>query len=102
MTLTQQFLIISALPLSFIGMIVYLWRAQLKRRPLFLRWSLTLLSMAVWSSSVIRFLGGTTFSEVLIYNWGIVCTYALSFTAVCLRQLPRFLHNGRQGTVNVQ
>lgn len=84
MTLTQQFLIISALPLSFIGMIVYLWRAQLKRRPLFLRWSLTLLSAAVWASSVIRFFGGTTFPEILIYNWGIVGTYALSLTAVFL------------------
>ena len=84
MTLTQQFLIISTLPLSFIGMIVYLWRAQLKRRPLFLRWSLTLLSAAVWASSVIRFFGGTTFSQILIYNWGIVGTYALSFTAVSL------------------
>ena len=84
MTLTQQFLIISTLPLSFIGMIVYLWRAQLKRRPLFLRWSLTLLSAAVWASSVIRFFGGTTFPEILIYNWGIVGTYALSLTAVLL------------------
>ena len=83
MTLTQQFLIISLLPLSFIGMIVYLWRARLKRRPLFLRWSLTLLSAAVWASSVIRFFGGTTFPEILIYNWDIVGTYALSLTAVC-------------------
>ena len=82
MTLTQQFLIISLLPLSFIGMIVYLRRARLKRRPLFLRWSLTLLSAAVWASSVIRFFGGTTFSEILIYNWGVVGTYALSLTAV--------------------
>ncbi len=82
MTLTQQFLLISLLPLSFIGMIVYLWRARLKRRPLFLRWSLTLLAAAVWASSVIRFFGGTTFSEILIYNWGVVGTYALSLTAV--------------------
>jgi signal transduction histidine kinase len=84
MSLTQQFLIISTLPLSFIGMIIYLWRANLKRRPLFLRWSLTLLSAAVWASSVIRFFGGTTFPEILIYNWGIVGTYALSLTAVFL------------------
>ncbi|MCP4418689.1 MAG: HAMP domain-containing histidine kinase [Chloroflexi bacterium] len=84
MSLTQQFLIISTLPLSFIGMIVYLWRAKLKRRPLFLRWSLTLLSAAVWASSVIRFFGGTTFPRILIYNWGIVGTYALSLTAVFL------------------
>jgi len=84
MSLTQQFLIISILPLSFIGMIAYLWRANLKRRPLFFRWSLTLLSAAVWASSVIRFFGGTTFSEILIYNWGIVGTYALSLTAVFL------------------
>lgn len=82
MTLTQQFLIISALPLSFIGMIIYLWRARLKRRPLFFRWSLTLLSAAVWASSVIRFFGGTTFPEILTYNLGIVGTYALSLTAV--------------------
>lgn len=84
MTLTQQFLIISTLPLSFIGMIIYLWQARLKRRPLFLRWSLTLLSAAVWASSVIRFFGGTTFSRDLIYSWGVVGTYALSLTAVLL------------------
>ena len=84
MTLTQQFLIISTLPLSFIGMIVYLWRARLKRRPLFLRWSLTLLSAGVWASSVIRFFGGNNFSDILIYNWGVVGTYALSLTAVLL------------------
>ncbi len=84
MTLTQQFLIISLLPLSFIGMIVYLWRARLKRRPLFLRWSLTLLAAAVWASSVIRFFGGTTFPEILIYNWGVIGTYALSLTTVLL------------------
>lgn len=84
MTLTQQFLIISTLPLSFIGMIIYLWRARLRRRPLFLRWSFTLLAAAVWASSVIRFFGGTTFPHILIYNWGIVGTYALSLTAVFL------------------
>ena len=84
MTLTQQFLIISTLPLSFIGMIIYLWQARLKRRPLFLRWSLTLLSAAIWASSVIRFFGGTTFSRDLIYSWGVVGTYALSLTAVLL------------------
>ncbi|WP_420629207.1 GAF domain-containing sensor histidine kinase [Candidatus Leptofilum sp.] len=84
MTLTQQFLILLTLPLSFIGMIVYLWRARLKRRPLFLRWSLTLLSAAVWASSVIRFFGGNNFSVDLIYSWGVVGNYALSLTAVLL------------------
>ena len=65
-------------------MIIYLWQARLKRRPLFLRWSLTLLSAAIWASSVIRFFGGTTFSRDLIYSWGVVGTYALSLTAVLL------------------
>ncbi|WP_420641063.1 GAF domain-containing sensor histidine kinase [Candidatus Leptofilum sp.] len=65
-------------------MIVYLWRARLKRRPLFFRWSLTLLSAAVWASSVIRFFGGNNFSVNLIYSWGIVGNYALSLTAVLL------------------
>lgn len=65
-------------------MIVYLWRARLKRRQLFARWSITLLSAAVWASSVIRFFGGNNFSVNLIYSWGVVGNYALSLTAVLL------------------
>ncbi|HRQ40260.1 MAG TPA: GAF domain-containing sensor histidine kinase [Chloroflexota bacterium] len=80
----MQFLLIALLPLSFIAMIVYVWRARLKRRRLYLRWTLTLLLAAVWASSVLRFFGGVAFPEILIFNWGVVGTYALNFTAVTL------------------
>lgn len=84
MTLTLQFLLIALLPLSFIAMIIYLWRARLKRRRLYMRWSLTLLLAAVWASSVLRFFGGLSFPDILVFNWGVVGTYALNFTAVTL------------------
>lgn len=84
MTLTLQFLLIALLPLSFIAMIIYLWRARLKRRRLYVRWTLTLLLTAVWASSVLRFFGGLAFPDILVFNWGVVGTYALNFTAVTL------------------
>ena len=96
MTLTQQFLIISILPLSFLLMIVYLWSSKLKRGQLFGRWSLTLLAAAVWASSVLRYFGGVDFSSALTQSWGVVGKYALSFTALgillttlCLLSVPR-------------
>jgi signal transduction histidine kinase len=84
MTLTLQFLLIALLPLSFIAMIFYLWRARLRRRRLYGRWTLTLLLAAVWASSVLRFFGGLAFPDILVFNWGVVGTYALNFTAVTL------------------
>lgn len=82
MTLTQQFLIISILPLSFLLMIVYLWSSKLKRGQLFGRWTLTLLAAAVWASSVLRHFGGVAFSPALTQSWAVVGKYALSFTAL--------------------
>lgn len=84
MTLTQQFLIISILPLSFLAMLFYLWRAQMKRRRLFARWTLLLLLAGVWASSSVRFFGGLTFPEIVVFNWGIIGAYALLLTAVTL------------------
>ncbi|MCP4360156.1 MAG: hypothetical protein GY796_19285 [Chloroflexi bacterium] len=84
MTLTQQFLLISLLPLSFVAMIIYLWRAKTKRRPLLLRWTVTLLAATVWSSSILRFFGGTSLPEIVVFNWGVVGSYALIVTAIAL------------------
>lgn len=82
MTLTQQFLFISILPLSFLLLIVYLWSAKLKRGQLFGRWSLTLLAAAVWASSVLRYFGGVEFTPALVQSWAVVGKYAFSFTAL--------------------
>lgn len=82
MTLTQQFLIVSILPLSFLGMMVYLWVCGSKRRQVLYRWTFTLLATAVWASSMLRFYGGARFSPTLIFNWGILGVYAFSLAAV--------------------
>ncbi len=84
MTLTQQFLIISLFPLSFLGMVVYIWRTGLLRRELLQWWTIVLIAAAVWGSSILRYFGGTTFSINLKYTWGIVGKYALVITAVAL------------------
>ncbi|MCB9421651.1 MAG: hypothetical protein H6667_17735 [Ardenticatenaceae bacterium] len=84
MTLTQQFLIISLLPLSFLGMVVYIWRTGLLRRELLQWWTIVLIAAAVWGSSILRYFGGKTFPISLKYTWGIVGKYALVVTAVAL------------------
>jgi signal transduction histidine kinase len=84
MSLTQQFLLISILPLSLLGMIVYLWFRGEKRRKVLIRWTFVLLATAVWASSVLRFYAGINFPSYLIVNWAILGKYAFSFAALCL------------------
>jgi signal transduction histidine kinase len=82
MTLTQQFLIISILPFSFLGMVVYVWRYEVPRRQVLVRWTLTLIAAAIWTSNVLRFYGGVTFSSSLVFTWGIVGSYGFGMTAL--------------------
>jgi signal transduction histidine kinase len=82
MTPLQQLLLVSILPLSFLGMLVYLWLRSSKRRQVLYRWSFVLLAAAVWASSVLRFYGDGRFSPVLIFNWSIVGAYAFSLAAL--------------------
>lgn len=97
MTLIQQFLIISILPLSFLGLVGYLWMRGSKRRQVLYRWTFTLLAMAVWASSVLRFYGGTRFSPLLVFNWGIVGAYAFSLAAIgALLTTLRYMFVSRQ------
>ena len=84
MSLTMQFILISILPLSFIGMIFYLWYKGGKRRKVLVRWTFVLLATAVWASSVLRFYGGISFTPQLIYSWAILGLYGFSFAALCL------------------
>ena len=84
MSLTMQFILISILPLSFIGMIFYLWYKGGKRRKVLVRWTFVLLATAVWSSSVLRYYGGVLFSPQIIYFWAIIGLYAFSFASLCL------------------
>ncbi|MCA9934680.1 MAG: GAF domain-containing sensor histidine kinase [Ardenticatenaceae bacterium] len=82
MTLTQQFLIVTIFPLSFLGMIIYLWRSEARRGVTLRLWSLTLILGSVWASSILRVYGGLSFSSWLIFGWGVVGRYALSLMAL--------------------
>ena len=84
MSLTMQFILISILPLSFVGMIFYLWYKGEKRRKVLIRWTFVLLATAVWASSVLRFYGGDGLSPYTTYTWAILGVYAFSFAALCL------------------
>ncbi|MEJ2747448.1 MAG: GAF domain-containing protein, partial [Anaerolineae bacterium] len=84
MTLTQQFLVISLLPLSFLGLVVYTWRGGQQRQELQQWWTIVLSAAAVWASSILRFYGGATFPISVKFTWGIVGKYALVITAVAL------------------
>ncbi len=82
MTLTQQFLIVSILPLSFLLMALYTWRQDVQRPSLGGRWGFTLVTMALWGSSALRYYGGVNFSVSLVHTWGVIGSYLLSLTAV--------------------
>lgn len=81
MTLTQQFLLISTLPGSFLAMAVYLSRSRMPRRHTQVSWIITLIMAVLWSSSVLRFYGGITFPPALVFTWGVIGSYAFSLVA---------------------
>ncbi len=84
MTLTQQFLILSLFPLSFLGMLVYLWRFGTRRGNTLRLWSLTLVLGGLWASSVLRLFTGIRVSPQLVYTWGVVGDYVFSLTALAI------------------
>ncbi|MCP4423883.1 MAG: HAMP domain-containing histidine kinase [Chloroflexi bacterium] len=84
MSLTQQFVLISIFPLSFLGMAAYLWRLGLKRRELLRWWILALAAAAVWAGSILRFYGGVTIPQTISFTWGVIGRYAFSATAVAI------------------
>ena len=92
MTLTLQFILVSLLPLSLLGMAFYLWRVDEGRweagqRPLQShsveqRWIIALVLAALWSSSVLRSYGGQSFSTGFVYTWGLIGNYLFSLYAI--------------------
>lgn len=99
MSLTQQFLVIAILPMSFLVMAAYLWRPRLPRRRAMPAWTVTLFAAAIWSSNVLRFYGGVTFSPSLVFSWGVVGTYFFSLAAdgILLTTFARFSVARRHG-----
>lgn len=83
MTLNQQLLIVSILPLSFLLMALFTWRSKTRRRFVYGRWLGTLLLAAVWASSTVRFFFPLeTVSAIVRFNWGVIGTYAFTLTMI--------------------
>lgn len=98
MTLTQQFLITLFLPLAFVALAAYSWRAagRATRTP---HWPLTLGIAAVWTSSILSFYGGATLSQDAAFTWRVVGRHALSLMslALLLATVDRFAIPSREG-----
>ncbi|PID85998.1 MAG: hypothetical protein CSB13_05220 [Chloroflexi bacterium] len=84
MSLTLQFILVSIVPLSFIGMVFYLWYKRGKQRKVIVRWTFALLATAVWASSVLRYYSAGIFPFLILYNWAIIGLYAFSLAALFL------------------
>jgi signal transduction histidine kinase len=84
MTLAQHFLVVSIFPLSFLGLLLYVWRSQPQQPATRTRWIFTLLLAALWSSVILRFHSGQALTAQMIYGWGILANYLFSLTALGL------------------
>lgn len=84
MTLAQHFLIVSVFPLTFVGLLFYVWFKTGPQQAARQRWLITLLLATAWSTVILRFHGGQTFASELIYGWGVASNYLLSLTALGL------------------
>ena len=77
MTLTQQFLILSILPLSFLVLVGQIQRPQRQHRTSLIgQWTVTLLLAAIWSSGTLTYFLGRNASVIVTYNWQILARYA--------------------------
>jgi signal transduction histidine kinase len=78
MSLLQQFILVSLLPVSFLLLIIYSLRLRRTRFQVFLYWTATLLTAAVWASGALSYYGGVAFSENNIaFTWRAIGSSAL-------------------------
>ncbi len=81
-TLTLQFLMVSLLPLSLIGMALFSFWVGRKRPFPHIRWIFTLLAAAVWASSLLRYYSGQALNQWVGLSWGGFGHMALFLTTV--------------------
>lgn len=78
MILTLQFLLVAILPASLIFLAIRMRRSALPRPQLVRHWTWTLIAMAIWAGTVMRFYGGITLPPALIFTWGFIGRHVLS------------------------
>lgn len=82
--LLVQFLIISIIPLTFVGLAVYTWRGHAPNRRLARWWMVSLLSTAVWASSLLATYLGQEINPSVGFNWRFIGNYALTLTGLLI------------------
>ncbi|MFZ0546000.1 MAG: GAF domain-containing protein, partial [Candidatus Promineifilaceae bacterium] len=78
MSLLQQFILVSLLPVSFLLLIFYSLRLRKIRPQVFLYWAGALLMTAIWASSTLSFYSGTSIPANAAYTWRAIGQHALS------------------------
>ncbi len=80
MILTLQFLLVAILPASLILLAIRMRRSALPRPLLVRHWTWTLIAMAIWAGTVMRFYGGITLPPALTFTWGFIGRHVLSLS----------------------
>jgi len=84
MTFTQQFLLVSLLPISFLLLaVLHLWAGS-EQRKLFLPWLLLLLTGAVWATGSLAYYSATGIAVEIRIAWRLVSNYALTLLPIFL------------------
>lgn len=78
MILTLQFLLVAILPASLIFLAIRMRRSELPRPQLVRHWTWTLIAMAFWAGTVMRFYGGITLPPALTFTWGFIGRHVLA------------------------
>jgi signal transduction histidine kinase len=78
MSLTQQFVLVSLLPVVLLLMGIYLWWANVRQRHVAPLLALALLTAAVWASGALTYYAGRTMPMEVRFTWRLVSNHALS------------------------
>ena len=84
MSLTQQFILVSLLPVSFLLLILYSLPLRKVRPRLYLLWAGTLLTAAIWASGTLSYYSGASISEAIAYTWRAFSQHAMSLLPLLL------------------
>jgi hypothetical protein len=84
MTLTEQFILVSLLPVSFLVLILYSLPLRKVRPNLYLLWAASLFTAAVWAGGTLIDYTGTTFTEAATFTWRTISYHAMSLLPLLL------------------
>jgi signal transduction histidine kinase len=84
MSLTQQFILVSLLPASFLALILYSLPLRKVRPRLYLLWAASLVTAAAWASGTLSYYSGSSISAEIAFSWRAISQHALSLLPLLL------------------